>query len=821
MNRELVTTINRANWIKRLSYGAGLCLRLVRSLLLAAILVSLWSYLKPTAENEQLILGTLLFIGMVYLSLTKRPNKIKAQDFLLALEMKYPQKKHAAFRLAKTYPDDHVAHEWQDALDQELNGLKRLEMHTLLSLLSTVVLPLVILFSMSLRYPSAFDGALSNVKSVVARLNWGANLKIIEGAAKEDTPDIISLTPGNISRIELLSQNMIEVELNGVADQSQTHIIELRKSQTGKDPEEESKIFQSFQMIPQTGPNGASDFSGTYKVSFTVSDHVDLYLNSLSETDPLAEIIVKQLPVPDVKMNLAHEIEEPWPDDKPLPLNIEVIAENPLRLVRILIRSGKRTSQQLVSNVLATDLTELKTSYELLLEPYVESDLATVELIAEAIDRSVPNPLIGRSKPLRLSTASTYGRYRQTLETLRQVKTQIDEALSQTKFQLPKEIEKLTKRAIRQADDSPFFDGLDRVQINNFHADIMSQINNSDSTRLIEVSETINEFLFEHEMLDDRERDRDFFVAIRGLSRLLEQDPEARPVGVKVVTGRIINFLDDRYKRWQLRIEHLPKEFKPPSWKQINQQRPFHKTMQDIGELEENKTKELKSQALIHLSKTATAYRAWIEELEQHEDRAREKMEQKRQQGLASARNELRELQRRQGQISQYLDRADMQAVDQLEDNWPAMRMEQNTNLKGTKRLEARLRSLSPPAAERIKLAAESMSLTLESASSRNFIQAESASDLAGRLLRQAQSAAQRSQQNRSKRGRRRRVTGDNYYGQTVVGGDVEIQRDYQVDKRYREDILNEIRESLSNQEDGSKTGNRKVLEDYLREVIR
>ena len=115
----------------------------------------------------------------------------------------------------------------------------------------------------------------------------------------------------------------------------------------------------------------------------------------------------------------------------------------------------------------------------------------------------------------------------------------------------------------------------------------------------------------------------------------------------------------------------------------------------------------------------------------------------------------------------------------------------------------------------RVQAAAEAMEQVLEAGGAADYRSAEAAADLAGRMLRQADSAAQQSQQKRRSRGRRRRVTGDNYYGQSVVGGDLEIKREYQVDRRYREDILQEVQTSGYDEE------NRALLENYLRHVIR
>jgi hypothetical protein len=222
-----------------------------------------------------------------------------------------------------------------------------------------------------------------------------------------------------------------------------------------------------------------------------------------------------------------------------------------------------------------------------------------------------------------------------------------------------------------------------------------------------------------------------------------------------------------------------------------------------------------RSDQLTALSQSVVDYRAWIEELEQAEDKAREQEEKQRQEGLASARDQMRELQKRQGEISADLDRAGERAKSELETQWPSTRMKQNANTKETKRLEGQMRSLSPQANQRIQAAIQAMEGTGEHGNNGDYAMAESNSDLAGRLLRQAESAAAQSQQKRRSRGRRRRVTGDNYYGQSVVGGDIEIKREYQVDRRFREDILDEVQNSNVDDE------NRVLLESYLREVIR
>jgi hypothetical protein len=578
-------------------------------------------------------------------------------------------------------------------------------------------------------------------------------------------------------------------------------------------------VFQRFQMLPVRDANRTpgSNEPTRFSISFAVAEPVDLFIPQLEGDRPLARLKVRQLPIPKVTLSSATDLEDPWPDDQPLNLRIKVEAENPLQLVRLLIKSGSRVSKELVANVMAEDRTELVTDYRLVLETYVESDLAQVEIVAEAIDRAVPTPLAGYSEPLRINTASAYGRYRATLQTLRELKQQIDDTLGKKADQLPKEALEQARKAAGQSEKSPFFDGLDRVQIHRFENKVEELAAQPDFEGMLDLAQQLNDFLFEHEILDDRERDRDFFVASRSLSRLVEEEFKKRPVAIKTVTDRMKRFLDDRQQRWEKRVERLAPEQRPPQWETLRTEQAFHKSMERVQELDDRARTDPKarSEQMAELSKTVVDYRAWIEDLEAREDREREEEERQRQEGLASARNTLRELQQRQGEVSAELDRAGERTKEQLDEQWTSTRMKQNANAKETKRLESQMRALAPNAGARIEAAHEAMEATLKAGDEGNYALGESSSDLAGRLLRQAERAASQSQQKRRSRGRRRRVTGDNYYGQSVVGGDIEIKREYQVDRRYREDILDEIQDANLDEEQ------RALLENYLRQIIR
>jgi hypothetical protein len=819
-----VADINRLkNRTKRLQ----LFIELLRAFLLGMLALSVWTLINPASQFEQLFLALLVAAISFFFRGRRRQVTVDLENLALSLEIQNPDMQTSAMRLRDVTAQDLQLGEWRGRIAKHMAELRLYEAKRLLAQLSTLVVPLVFIGICWLQAVPSLSMALAEVKDVVARFSQGASLKIIQGATKEEESDkSIALENGKKVTVELLAQNLIEINV-ATSSRSAVPTIELKRLSGTK---KEDAVFQSFQMLPRRsgfseGLSGDQKSDGKdlkrsdrYTISFAVSEPVELVVPSIS-SDSVALLKVQQLPIPKVEMTVTSDLEDPWPDDQPLGLKIVVNAENPLQTVRLIIRSGQRVSKELVANVMAEDKKDLETDYRLILETYVESDMAEVELIAEAVDRAVPTPLIGQSEPIKINTASAYGRYRQALNTLRELKKKVDETLSKGNKSLPKEARELSTKAAQQAEKSPFFDGLDRVTIMRFGSRVagLETSNPGAAEGIMTLSQELNDFLFEHEILDDRERDRDFFVAARALSRLIEQNQVKRPVALKTVTARLKKFLDDRLERWAKRVERLPKASVPPKWKDVKG-KVFQGSMDEIDKLEDrNDLEKLKIAAnqLENLSKSVVSYRAWIEELEAKEDQAREKEESERQEGLASARNVLRELQQRQGKITQYLDRSEQRSRADMEAVWPKARLEQNANTKEARRLEGQMRSLSPNAGVRIQAAIKAMEGTSEYGGSGNYVLAESNSDMAGRLLRQAEKDTQESQQKRRSRGRRRRVTGDNYYGQSVVGGDVEIKREYEVDRRYREAILDEV------QNTGADDEQRTLLENYLRHVVR
>ena len=783
------------------------------------LIATLWLIVDRDAQVEALALGALTLIAATWnirIFSRKRPQGLTDGQWSLYLEMRTARPRTGEPRPGSPA----VAAELERELFREARRglLGRLLGLSLPAALLAVALPLS---SASLTH------ALRRVSGAVALLASGARLEIVQGGTDAKIAGQLKLSANQPLDLELLPQNLLR--LTYVSVHRTAPSVELRRP--GEPQSQDSTLLQSFQMLPVAAQSSVSEHQElqTFALTFAVDQDCELALPHFAGTKPLARLKVRQLPVPKVTLRRSSGGEDPWPDDQPLLLHIDVDAVHPLDTVRLLIRSGTRKASELVANVLAQDLKSVSTDYRLILEHYVENDLDEVEIRAEATDRAVPTPLVGVSPPLRVSTASAYGRYRQTLATLRELKSMTDEVLAKAEpsGRLPAEAAALAAKAVDQSERSPYFDGLDRAQVHNFasRALELSQSGRSNrpggprpaGERLLDFSQLLDAFLVEHEILDDRERDRDFFVAARALSRLVSEPPAKRAMPLTAVTTRVRQFLDEREQRWQRRIGHLPEELRPPRWTEVQQQRPFHSALAAVERLDGQAESQPKARSdqVTALAKAVTDYRAFIDDLEAREDRAREQAEQDHKKNLASAQEALRELQKRQGEVSSELDRAAERPKTDLEAAWPGTRLKENANLRDTRRMENQLRSLSATAAARIQGAAAAMEQAVAAGNAGAFDQAESAADLAGRLLRQAESAAQQSREQRRSRGRRRQVSGDNYFGQSVVGGDLEIRRGYEVDRRYREDVLREVEAQPLDDEQ------RLILDRYLRQVIR
>jgi seryl-tRNA synthetase len=181
---------------------------------------------------------------------------------------------------------------------------------------------------------------------------------------------------------------------------------------------------------------------------------------------------------------------------------------------------------------------------------------------------------------------------------------------------------------------------------------------------------------------------------------------------------------------------------------------------------------------------------------------------------MANAANKLKELQRNQGDISSRLDRAN-ERKDEISKEWNATANSQEKNKNSTKALVSEMATMSPEGAQRLEAASEAMGETMNSGSAQNYAAAESMSDMAARLLNQSQKSLEEKQQEQGTSPRKRRqVTGDNSFG-TQVSGNVDLKRDYAVDKKYREEILDSINETPTAKDDLP------LINNYLRKTVR
>ena len=820
MSEALKSTLAELNRIRQAAATIGLIVRFVRAALLMCVMFSLWSLIQPEHEWEKYVLAVIAFALGLFLHVRKHASKIHEGDLLMALDMEYAEDTlHSPFQLRDAYLTQAIQREWSPRLGRYVADQKRFERGWLWREILTLPLPLICLVSILVLSPGVITGAIENVSSVVVHLTSSATLKVLEGASSPKDKSSFSLKSGRTAKIDLMGKNMVEITVVAGKDDQTPHVELRRKGSSASG--DGVDLLQSFQLARgKTGGDEQGESATlTYSLLFAIEEDADLYLSAVSKSDPVATVTVRRVPVPKVHLELSTSVTDAWPDDMPLGLQVDVNAEAPLEWVRLSIKTPERTQTELVANVVAADKKSLTTDYELVLESYLDEDIETVEIVAQALDRSLPMPLLGESSPpVIIQVASAYGRYRLTLRTLSDIRGMLDEAVGQSPLKVDAKATELSAKARQQANQSPYFDGLDRFQINQFLNQLADLQRQPTTDQLIEVSGNLGRFLFEHEVLDDQERDRDFFVAARTLSRLLEEPREKRGVAIASVTERIKTFLDERYQRWVLRVERLGENFVPTLWPEIKK-RSFWQDMETITRLDQLKGNTGSREALAVLSQSVSLYRRWIEELANLEEKARQKRESERQQGLADARNILKLIQKTQEGVSKGLYKAD-ERRSEVEKAWPTVRMDQNNNIKAASSLELKLRALSPTAGDRIAYAVKSMKMVVDRGQEDEFVVAESASDMAARLLHQAESAARKAQQQEERqRGSRRRVSGDKYYGNQVIGGQVEIRHEYEVSRMYREDILDDVQKFREQHPDNRQYDG--LLDDYLRAIVR
>lgn len=788
--------ISKIHRIKKFYFYLISTVQIIRSLAYGFGLMLIWSLILPEKPLAGAEIGLVAFI--VSLTLCEWRIKMpKISPLLLSLDMKNPNTKTSIYD-RKQWKEETFQQHWKSPAQEILSEIRSLERNRLLIQISSLVYPAIaacclIFFTNA----SPLNGFFELKKLFSPKRVY---LNVIQGGIGNAPNKPTSISSSNPLNIELAQTNLIEVNYTNKNENKAPPTIELRSQ------DNQENILQTFQMSLQQVENRSY-----YGIQFSAPSNSLLFVPDFTKDKALAIITVEKLPVPEVTLKPEQPIQQPWPDDKPINVVIDVTSKKPLQNLNLAIKVGNHNFKESIFTIASEEKYKIHVKQSISLSKYLDEDSALVEIRAEAIDRSIPKPMVGYSQALSFQTISSYGRYRKTLATLKKIKEKLDTSVSNSRPNIEKEAASTMEEVVREADQIPFFDALDRLQLNNISKMIKQNIEQGDLAKLLQLSKVVGEFLEDHEMLDDRERDRDFFVAARGLSRLLEEK-ENNPELNQIASEKILSFLADREKRWQARVNRLLNIEKLTLKKEALDKKIFSKSINDIKKASTN-ANDTKYDSLHLLAQTVSTYRQWIEQLEAQEDAEREQKEKDRKKGIASAKEELQQLQKRQLEISTRLHHADTRPKDEMAQDWPVTRMHENTNIEDTKKLESKLNALAPRSAERLRLAMESMKLTAESGETSDFIKAESLSDLAGRLLHQTAKMTEQEEQQKGKR--ERRSSGNNYYGQTIVGGDVETEHEYHVDPHYREEVLDEV---LKSEYEGD---NKAILNNFLKRVIR
>ena len=759
-----------------------------------------WTLLRSPELFETLIIFSLIFLTAFFYNRPKRRKRLTEDDFLLYLEIKYPKTKHSAFALKRKTGiiDPH----WQKILDTHLKKQQKELQQALLKPIWTLVLSLALVVVSRYVTPSPWSDLINTISKELAPSQKTATLAITKGAFQPDHRRY-SLHPKQSHTVKLLSDNLVQIIIKEPDLQTPPSLL-LKKIDS-------SHIFQSFQMQKQVSPE-AGDRQFHYRIDFSLTHSLDLYIPIIDAQHKLARFITTFPQHPQVRLQSPQVNHPHWIDEKPITFTIDVTAKKTLDEINLIIQTPHKEYKETIRNF-NTPIQNISIPYQLILEPYLESDLTNVILIAEAIDRSIPVPLVGYSQPIELTVVSAYGRYLKTLQTLHELKTILDYHQSSFDPNLPSSSLELMQEAQQHGDTTPFFDYLDRHHLHELKTLLQQQHEKSSMNSLYQLSQKLTQFLEEHERLNDRERDRDFLVAAQGLHAAIVSSDHVTEKQIKHIIDRMQTFLDQRHPRWNIRVNRLGDFRLTPSWQNIKTTKPFKESLSKIQQALDEQSKV---NALAKIDPMIATYQSWLDELEQAEDKQRDELRKKMQDELKSIQQQLKQLQKKQSHISSQLDKAKDKDKTSLDDNWPMIKLKQTANLNNTKKLEQTVTQLAPQAGERLVQAATEMSLTIEQGEQKQFIQAESHSDAANRLLRAAhQDSIKQKKQQQQRNSRQRRRIGRKYHGRALYNSDINLMREYKVDRKYREDILDDIQKSQHQEQ--YKT----ILDNYLRRIIR
>ena len=575
--------MNEFNKIKKITTSLRLLIHLASSISAAALVCALAELVHQPSSIVHVLLFVFIFL-LTVIGFRTRNKKISATAVLLTLDEEHRDLAPAPYTLTT---DDTSYTTWHTPLSLLRQRIMRTEMTRLRG--ASWRMAVLLFFCSALLWGGGMRPVIPGFSGPPA-----AVLTVLPQG------DIYALSSEDPPRISLADKNLIQIEVFATTlDRNPT--LQLK---TGGDD------YQEIQF--QHHENG-------YLVTVRIDRTSDLHIPEIAAESPLAHLVVAQSSEPQVTLIPITRIKNPYPDELALEMKIRVTAEAPLTVVKLLVTTGGGTYEELVNTIVAPNKLDLVTTYSIVPESYMDSDLGKLELVATAQDN---RDRIGYSDPLVINTISAYGRYRRVLEKLREVKSGLDEQVTGTGDDDIQALRSLLAKAVTAADNSPFFDAIDRFTLSRLESEL-GQI----EPELVAVLERLNAFLFEHEILDDRERDRDFFVATRHLAWILKTAEKKK---IAAFITKINTFLDARRKRWQLRVSALPVPHQPASWPQVRDTKPFKTALQRILDTYATAQTDRSSQAAQDiLAETVGAYKEWITELEAGEDTYRQELQKK------------------------------------------------------------------------------------------------------------------------------------------------------------------------------------------------
>lgn len=733
---------------------------------------------------------------------------------------------------------------WSEVLareGRELLSVARQSWVRLLIKLAAVVLMCVLIGGMF---------ADSIHKSARSSLGWlglfdpSITLTIGEGAADRLAPQKVKLSVSSPPTIQVHEHNLLHmlIQSSYSRDDEESYSVALHGwfPSLSRDTHKESsdhkprhsaplsvflsdsrsgalkQAYQSFVAVPQ---------QNQFLLSFRVSQNSAVFVPNISTTKPMAYVSVGAPSVPEVGL-VWHDspADETITDHEPIYLSVSAVSPHPLVKLNLVIQTQAGEFIETVTQILAQDQLSIVHRFSTHLRPYVTAREEHIHLYGEAISVSgdggdAERETVGRSDPVSITVISSYGRYQQTLEALKQARQQLMDWPQEDDSSHISRLAEIAETIQKSSQQTPFFNYQDRDVISSMVQQMESKSLDDEFFRE-DLRATLIHFLEIHEALDHRERDRDFFVSARGYSSMLQMSQTDSSPNLKAQGGQLENFVKQREVIWQKRAQNLDEKF----WQQHEKflsENYFSQAIQDITQSSPESSPESVRLAVARIAELVSAYDQWIKDLEAAEDQARQDRILRHSQILSSAVQALKQLQKSQDHIASRLDpqsdffRPGNESTSSQSHEWPEIRSDQQQAISQGQVIANQLREISRfQGPSRLDEALKAMGGVIDKGDQQSFQDAEVLADRASRLLREGGSAAQ-THQNRFHQSQltpRTQVGGDNYYGSSVIH--LNMKASHKVDAFYREDILKQMSESHEHTDP--------VLNSrYLREMLR